>query len=422
MPNTLRWVILSPVFPPFRAAEADYCATFAEQLSARGYSVTVITSPRLRSEKEPSAYRVLPLMKKWNWLSAWRLYRTIVSLRPDRVVILYLGWIYFQQTMITWMPTFLRVRGIACSTIFYNCYGVSHSETGVFNRLFHRVLKWWAKDKSLPLEFGGMLRDSDRLLAFSEQHARALGKFDARAKPKLEIFPALPLIPIEKDHKAARLAGRRRMGIDDGEKAIVFFGYLYHNKGLSTLVQALGRLHRSDLPAHLFLVGGKIDSRAAGTKSYGDELISLAESCGVKAHVHFTGDFEFGSSAPSELLFAADCFCMPFDIGISLNNSSVATVLWHNAPLVSTSRADLEAVFRHQENVLLSPPKDPEQLAVCLQRALTDAALAETLVRGGQELAASSFSWSRALDSLHADKITDPARSTRASEPVAVVR
>jgi glycosyltransferase involved in cell wall biosynthesis len=69
------------------------------------------------------------------------------------------------------------------------------------------------------------------------------------------------------------------------------------------------------------------------------------------------------------------------------------------APVVVTDSGGVREYARHDENCLVTPPRNPQALSEAMLRVLTDDALAERLRRNGPRTAA-RFTWESAVDRL----------------------
>ena len=102
---------------------------------------------------------------------------------------------------------------------------------------------------------------------------------------------------------------------------------------------------------------------------------------------------------------AADACVLPFDQGVTLSRSSLAAAVSHGLPVVSTQAERVETPFRHGDNILLCPPKNAQALADNIVSLLADHELYQRLCRGSRQLAATWFSWDKAIDeTIHALK------------------
>jgi glycosyltransferase involved in cell wall biosynthesis len=95
-------------------------------------------------------------------------------------------------------------------------------------------------------------------------------------------------------------------------------------------------------------------------------------------------------------LHAADVCVLPFDEGISLHNSTFAAAATHGLPIITTRGESIEPPFRHNENVVLCPPRDPAALAEAIAELIDRPELRQTLTSGVRRMRDEWFSWERA--------------------------
>ncbi len=387
--------MISSVLPPFKAAEADYAYRLCRTLAASGHEVTVISSARPDLPAMPEV-TLRASLRGWAWPQWPRLARELRRSRPHGIVLLYLGWMYGHHPMITFLPTYARwlAPGAPVVTLFYNRYGAKREQATLPRLLLHKAFKALTGDRSLIYEYGSLLSHSDRVFALSRPHESVFLTVDPRVKARLELLPSLPLIPqFGGGRSAAREWARRRYEVPSEEKMLVFFGYPYPSKGLETLFAAIRRLRDAGQPVRLWLVGGTMDPQALALESYLAGLKRLSAELGVDRAIVWTGDFDAASDEPSQLLYAADAVVLPFDNGVSVNNSSFATAARHQAAIVTCRARDTEPEFRHRENCYLCPPREPAALADAIRAVLGDPGLAAAIGRGAGELAGKVFSW-----------------------------
>jgi glycosyltransferase involved in cell wall biosynthesis len=199
------------------------------------------------------------------------------------------------------------------------------------------------------------------------------------------------------DRDEARRSGRRSLGIAGEEILLAYFGFMYPGKGVETLLRAFAIVAARHDSVRLVLIGGTMDLKFGDRGAYADDLQQLCDSLGIGARVVWTGGYDTGSPRASRYLYAADVCVFPHDLGIQLNNSSLAAALAHSLPVVATRSESLEAPFLDGRNVLLCPRQDPSAMACCIERVIEDRELRRRLASGSAELAAAWFSWDRAV-------------------------
>lgn len=97
-----------------------------------------------------------------------------------------------------------------------------------------------------------------------------------------------------------------------------------------------------------------------GNHAHEVQLRAGARELGVESRIVWTGAYDANSLDPSRFLHQADAGILPFDLGVSLRNTSFAALAAHSLPVVTTRGPDLARTFVDGENVLLCPPRDPE--------------------------------------------------------------
>ena len=178
----------------------------------------------------------------------------------------------------------------------------------------------------------------------------------------------------------------------------MYFGYIFPNKGLETLLRAFHLVKSRGYNARLVIAGGVPAHLYEERFSYLKELEELARTLGVGNEVVWTGQCDWDRDEASLYLHAADVCVLPFDEGVSMNNSTFAAAAAHGRPIISTRGKTLERFFLHEENVFLCPPRDPEALAVAIQTLMDRAELRARLASGALKLAEEWFSWDRAVE------------------------
>jgi glycosyltransferase involved in cell wall biosynthesis len=160
---------------------------------------------------------------------------------------------------------------------------------------------------------------------------------------------------------------------------ILYIGRLSEEKNLSALVAAVAALHQR-VPCRLTMIGGgplrgrlEAEARAAGVR---------AEILGVVDH-----------RLLPRWLQEASAFVLPsFTEG---HPKALLEAMAVGLPCVVSDCAGNRALVKHEHTGLLFDARDPSALSACLERVLTDAALAATLGRRARELIASEYDLGR---------------------------
>jgi len=413
----MRVLVICSQFPPRPSPESNHALMLCEKLGQSGADVHLLTSPLLPAAPRPHGFTLHPEITSWSWSGAWQLIRAARRIRPDVVLLLYVGWIYGHHPMITFAPSFLRwsARRISVVTQFENTQG--GPTLGTFRLLTQwRVAAALAGGGKFVPKFGSLLARSDAIIALSQSHAAEIASADSTARAKTVLIPAPPLLRMRTaENGRTRAEGRALLGLGNQPDTVVltYFGYVYPGKGVETLLAAMARLQdqepASSRPAYVLVLIGLI------VPELQEGMRELVQGLRLKDRVVWLGHQD--GEECSSFLWASDAAILPFDEGVRMNNSSLAVCATHGLPIITTEGETLEPAFRHNQNVILCPPRNVAALAAAIESLLVSPGLRRDLGRNALAMALQHFSWdvtmlatSQVLQSVH-------PRRHRASPP-----
>ena len=390
----MRVTVICSMYPPALAPEAPHAALLCKHLAAAGADVTLITSymdaPRPRGE----GFVVRDVMPDWGWRNAPRLFRELNRSNPDVVLLLYLGWIYDRHPMVTFLPSLCRrLKRRPRVVVQFENTGGAENVTGL-RWICRRAAAVVSGGRGLEFRYGTLLRDSDAVVALCEPHLKTLSKFAASLNGRATVIPAPPLLRIVDDPTGdVRRRTRSRLGYAPNDFVVAYFGYVYPEKGVETVIEAAGAALRRVPNLRLLMIGGSPANLAERDPTYPDRLRARVRELGLAERTFWTGHCEPDAEDASNYLHAADACVLPFTQGIRQNNSSYAVVTSHGLPVVTTRADDLEAEFRNQENVMLFNPGDAAAAADCIAAVANQPALRNALRTGAIAYAHGRSSW-----------------------------
>lgn len=186
----------------------------------------------------------------------------------------------------------------------------------------------------------------------------------------------------------ARALLRRKLGLPDPARIVIYTGRLVRYKGLFELVAAWREVASERPDVHLVLVGsGGLDVDACE-----EELRERVRALGLESRVHFVGAVE----DVADLLRAADVFAFPSKheaFGLAPVEAMAAGL-----PLVCTRAGGLADVVRDGENGVAIAAGDAAALAQALGRLLDDAPLRRRLGSAARRDAVERFSLDAVLE------------------------
>jgi FkbM family methyltransferase len=414
-------VLIISAFPPEPAPEANHALHISEHLAKSGLAVHVLCKKGSIATTQENMV-VHPVIADWSWSDLPRLAKCMKRCRPDVVLLLYIGWVYNQRPMITFLPTICKtvLPGVPCVTQFENID--SHNPSRSFlSRLIRWSIKLWVGPKNVHFLFGTLLRDSARIIALSSPHRDRLVMECQEVEEKTVILPPPPLIRVCPDEPAlARRRAREAIGAAETDFVVIYWGYIYPGKGVDTLLRAFRIVCNRKSNMRLVLVGGTLDfptPEPISCKDYAKLVHEFPEQFGIAEKVTWTGHFDWDSDIGSRFLHAGDLCVLPIDSGLTLNNSSLAAASTHGLPVIGTElRVGRDEGLEHGKNIYLCRPKDPEMLADAIELIHDDHRLRERLRAGIQHLARKWHRWDtmaeRMIDVLKS-AVSSPEISSR---------
>jgi glycosyltransferase involved in cell wall biosynthesis len=361
------------------------------RLVARGYEIDILTSRGNVPRFPTPGIRVHDTMETWGWPELPRLALWLRRIRPDAVFMRYSGWIYRHHPMMTFAPTVSRmlVPRAPFTTEFDNVLAELDfpQRWRVVRRIGASVMR-----RGDP-RFGTMLNHSHVVIVLSEHHARVLESRCPGLVKRMTLVPPPPILNMSLDDSATRERTRQRLGVRAQDKLLGYFGYLYPGKGVETLLEAFKLVCARRTDCRLAIMGPLSDG-----DPYQQKLRQIASQSACADRIIFTGGYAAESDEGSAYLRTLDICVLPLDIGVQLNNSSLAGAVAHQLPVITTRGKAPERPFLDGQNMLMCPPKDPTAMAHAIERLLDDEDLRRTLSQGAAALAREWFSWDTAIN------------------------
>ena len=357
-------------YPPMRGGVGDYTARLVEALDACGWRASVLTTRRVVTD-DP---RVLPAVGRWDWSILCWLPHLIRSSGAAIVHIQYQTGAFQMHPVLSLLPRAITDRGRGPRVV----------------TTFHDLLPPYLFPKAGPLRdrvTRCLATGSDAVVATNDaDFERLRSGWCPDPDHRLSLIPIgsnLP-DPVEID----RAAVRARLGIDPGEAAVGFFGFLGEDKGLDTLLDALDRAETPRL--RLVLIGGGLpetDVANAGFQQWVEERLRR-----LRVPVTRAGHLTPGEAA--EALAAVDLVVLPFRDGASLRRGSLIAAIRAGAPVLTTAPESPETIlpFEGGESVWLVPAGNVEALRQSMDILLTHPLLRHRLAEAALKVAA-PFDW-----------------------------
>jgi hypothetical protein len=223
-----------------------------------------------------------------------------------------------------------------------------------------------------------------------EEVNRVLATCPAEVEELTELYGADPdrlsLVPCGVDAQTFRPVdrgeARRELGFPD-RPTVVYVGRLVPRKGVDTLVDAFALL--SDrLDARLVIVGGE-----PGGSPEADRLSTLSRELGITEEVAFAG------SRPQGELYQ---YYGAADVAVTVPHyepfgMTPLEAMACGTPVAGACVGGIKTSIADGETGYLVPPRDPETLADCLSRLLSDSKLRSRMGRAARQRIEDHYTW-----------------------------
>ncbi len=187
----------------------------------------------------------------------------------------------------------------------------------------------------------------------------------------------------------------------EGQRIVVFFGFLRPGKGLETLLAAWSKIESSFADVVLVVAGGvpsevrRYDLLLRSEADYPEKVRGLATRLGISNRVVFTGYVH--PSLVAGLLASSEVAVLPYDGGLP-QSGPLHKALACGCAVVATEVAGFREVLEAGKDGLLVPPGEPERLGEAIKVLLDNPDRAQQLAKRAREKAEKQLGWSVAAD------------------------
>ncbi len=379
----MRVALVCGTYAPERDGVADYVRRLAGELRSGDAGVDVVVAARADDRGAPAADGVVALAPDWAPRNLRRAARALDALDADLVHVQWAPSAYGWSGAVGWLPALLRTPVV---TTLHE-YGWWGWPAWVPPRLWPALERGGRYDR----ESGLLGARSRALVVTNPGHARVVEQRLRRQPTLIPIGPNVPGPgrddPMTRPDARARV--RTRLGLAEGVPLLVFFGFVHPVKGVRELIDATALLRDGGVDVHVEVAGGFASLALPGeeARSFRAEVEQRIADRGVGDRVHLTGWVD--GAEVSELLSAADAVVLPFTAGVTTKSGSLLAALEHGAPVLATVADERDPELLDGVTVLdVAARRDPRAIAESILRLLDEPALASTVARGGQALAA----------------------------------
>lgn len=349
-----RIALIAGTYLPERCSVANYTMHLCNNLREYGVESSVLTSYyAAEAAYDPNA---VGIVHGWRLADLFTLLRAVLASKAEVVHIQYTAKIYNFERAILLLPMLLRTAGwrslIVTTVHEYEC-----------QQKQRKNFSWSGGEDQF------LLTHSNAVIATKPETEKVIHNRLPHKKNSVFYVPIAANVEVATiDRNTARQLLRENCNWSDDSVVIVCFGFLHPGKGLETLLPAFRQVFLTHPQARLLILGGVESFNLTGedAKKYLVQLQTLVDELDLVQSVHFT-DY-LNSQSVSHYLTGADIGVLPCDRPVTLNSSSLLTLLAHGLPVVATQSQTLP--IGHP--VRLIPPSDIAALASELLQLLNN--------------------------------------------------
>jgi glycosyltransferase involved in cell wall biosynthesis len=387
----MRVIQVVGTFSPRRCGVAHYTARLAEQLAMSEVDSAIASG---RAEGESSVPHLTIPGLPHSLVGLTNLLRAARAWKADWVHVQFAPGTFDRHRSITYFPLLGRLlRGPRVAVTLHEFGGWAMKPPAPFAKVMDRGFNLAERRGWVDRETLSLISLSDLAVATNQEHVAAIRARSTALAKRLNVVPIGPNVVPASGRSTERRATRSRLGVDDEEVVILYFGFVHPVKGIETLIRAI-RLAREHSPRiALWIIGGVHSLALRGAEADGYEqsvrdLIVAEQAVGIVDFPGYLSDEEV-----ARRFTAADIAVLPFNHGATMKSGSLITCLANGLPTITTLGGDVKPL-RHGDDVWLVPPRDPSALAEALVRLARDSAARERLGSGAR-IASQEFTWHR---------------------------
>lgn len=201
------------------------------------------------------------------------------------------------------------------------------------------------------------IKPVDRFIVMSEKVLQDLKKFDDKKPVTLVQHPLYDNF----GEKISKEEARKKLGIDNGEKIILFFGFIRKYKGLDLLQDAIAIIKNNhpEVSFKALIAGEFYEDR----KIFDERTTELGIADRLILHTDFIADKDV-----KKYFCAADVVIQPYK---SATQSGVTPLAYHfEVPMIVTNVGGLPAMVPHEKTGYVAEP-NAQSLAESILKFLT---------------------------------------------------
>lgn len=350
----MRISLIGPVFP-YRGGIAHFTTLMAQKLREEGYEVQMISFKNQypiilypgKSDKDFSPGRIkvdadfiLSPLNPFTWIKTASAIR---DFNPQKVVIPW--WTTFWSFCFSYIMDRLKKEDIGTTILIHNT--LPHEP--------RQYDKWLARQ---------VLSRADKFIVMSSKEKGRLLAFLPTAS-EIIIVPH-PISIFTNPTNLSREAILQKLGLPEGKKFVLFFGFIRDYKGLHDLIRAMRFCVNEDPNIHLIIAGEFWNDKAAYLEQIAQEEL--------QPFIHIFDEY-IPDDEVSVYFEVSDIFAAPYTGGTQ--SAAIKTALGFGLPVVLTRIISDDLIEQLPELCNIVPTSDPKLFAESILAQLKKGRISE---------------------------------------------
>ncbi len=377
--NTLRVLIATGIYPPDIGGPATYSHTIADELSARGIKVAIVTYGDRITNNQDTITKQIPNSK----FQIHRISRKLPKGIRHLFYFLSVLWngmradvVFAQQPVSEGVPAMLAAT-ILRKKFVLKVVGDYAWEQGVQRFGVTDLLDDFLKKKyrfrvqALRKLESWTAKRADCVITVSHYLAGVVAQWGVPQKRIVVIANAVEIpasLPIKEE-------ARRMVGIAENEKIILSVGRLVPWKGFGALIESMTNVFANEPIIKLVIIGSGPEQLKLESRIMNDKLGDRIHLIGSLSHAEVL-----------QYLRAADVFVL--NTAYEGFSHLLIEAMAVGTPIVTTSAGGNREIVKNEENALVVNYNHQQEIAKAITRILRESVLRQTLSENGRRTAA----------------------------------
>jgi glycosyltransferase involved in cell wall biosynthesis len=368
-------VCLVSTFPPTKCGVAHYCAKIERAMREVGGCRFIILADDAGDAENGARIdgnpKVVNVWKRDTFLYPFKLFRAVVSEKPDVIHIQHEYFLYGKPLFSALLPILLILLRIIRKPIVITMHSVIPRKC--LNSSFFEKYGSGKKLEAIKricvflMTFLIGVSVTKTIVHLESARRTLIDDYEFRSAKVFVIPHGVDILERKFDQHHAKL----ELNLE-GKRILLFFGFVRPEKGVKYSIEAMPDILRKFPDAVLMIVGASHPYLGSGKRSYLDEMKELVHELKLEKSVLFVSKFVPDQELPVYLI-AADVIVLPYTESDILGASgALAGLKSFEKPIIATRIRRFIGDINDRENGILIPPSDSTSLATAAILLLSD--------------------------------------------------